>query len=159
MATCGSCKATGQTIEHIKACYAAKRGTIATVEVTGFAKTYVEQRDFTAMALNVDVPASKYALYDGDGKIIFYEVRIGKAGTRWDGFRFVDHLVGHPGDWARYPVKGEARKQLLLDIGMNPKAAAVRFSKHFTICAVCSSPLSDPESVAAGLGPICAQRF
>lgn len=158
MATCGSCKAQGQTVEHIKSCYANKRSAIATVEVTGFAKEYIEQKDFRPMALNLDLPASKYALHNDDG-LKFYEVRVGKAGTRWDGFRFVDHLVGHPGDWARYPVKGVARKEVLADIAQHPRESAVLFSAEFTICAVCGSPLSDPESLARGLGPVCAERF
>lgn len=158
MAICGNCKAPSQTVEHIKECYAHARSTVRTIEITGFAKNYVEQRDFHPMALSLDLPASKYALHDEDG-LKFYDVRIGKAGTRWDGFRFVDRLVGHPGDWARYPIKGEARKSVLADIAQHPRESAVLFSTEFTVCAVCGSPLSDPESLARGLGPVCAERF
>jgi len=144
MATCGSCKEQGQSIEHIRNCYASKKTSVAILD--------------RPMALETPtVPDSKYALYDGQGKIIFYEVRTGKG--KWAHMQFLDHLVGHPGDWMRYPVKGETKRQLLLDIDMNPKAAAVRFGKHFTVCAACGSPLSDPESIAAGVGPVCATRF
>lgn len=143
MPTCGNCKTEGQTIDHIKACYANKGG-VAVME--------------KPMALEIPtVPESKYALYDGQGKIIFYEVKTGKG--RWSHMQFVDRLVGHPGDWMRYPVKGKAKADVLLDLDMNPKAAAVRFGKHFTICACCGAPLSDPDSIAAGVGPVCATRF
>lgn len=158
MPTCGSCKQQGQTIEHIRSCYEQKRTLLATVEVTGLAKQYVEQKDFRPMALVNEVPASRYAV-EADGEIKFYEVRIGKPGTKWDGYRFVDHLVGAPGDWQRYPVKGQPRKELLATIAQDAKAHAVAFSKHFTICAACGSPLSDAESMARGLGPVCAEKF
>lgn len=159
MPTCGSCKQEGQTVEHVRECYAAKRASVATVEVTGLAKEYVESRDFRPMALNIEVPASKYALPDGDD-VAFFEIRIGKPGTRWDGFRFVDRLVGHPGDWMRYPVKGQARKDVLAAItSIGAKESAILFSKRFTVCAVCGSPLSDPESMERGLGPVCVGRF
>lgn len=143
MPTCGNCKTEGQTIDHIKACYANKGG-VAVME--------------KPMALEIPtVPESKYALYDGQGKIIFYEVKTGKG--KWSHMQFVDRLVGHPGDWMRYPVKGKAKADVLLDLDMNPKAAAVRFGKHFTVCACCGAPLSDPDSIAAGVGPVCATRF
>lgn len=156
MATCGNCKQEGQTVEHIKGCYAAHRGTTITAEVGPITQQYVESRDFRPMALTL--PDSKYALLDGQGGITFYEVRTGKKG-KWTGFQFLDRLVGHPGDWMRYPVKGAAKAQVLDAISVDPKAAAICFSKHFTVCAVCGSPLSDPESMAAGLGPVCATRF
>jgi hypothetical protein len=124
------------------------------VEVTGFAKAYVKSHVFTD---DINVPDSHYALYNEHGKIIFYEVRTGKK--KWAGVQFVDRLVGSPGDWRRHAVKGAAKAQVLLDLDMNPKSAAVRFSKHFTICAVCSAKLSDPVSLQTGLGPTCAKRF
>jgi len=161
MATCGYCKAEGQSIEHVKACAQEHNVKLAApVKVSGLAKSYVEKKvsqssDYKPMALSI--PDSKYALYNGQGKIIFFEVRTGKG--KWAGFQFLDRLVGAPGDWQHFPVKGAEKSEIMKDLDMNPKAAAIRFSKHFTVCAVCGSPLSDPESMAAGLGPICAKRF
>jgi len=160
MAKCGSCQQEGMTVEHIKQCYAAKYSTLTqeAPKVSPIAQRYVESKDFRPMALSLDVPASQYCL-ERDGELKFYRVRIGKAGTRWDGFRFVDLLIGHPGDWQKRPLKGIERKAVLEAIAANPQEAAVRFSKEFTICAVCGSPLSDQESLERGLGPICAGRF
>ena len=59
----------------------------------------------------------------------------------------------------RYPVKFNKKDMILSAIAREPEAAAVRYSKHFTVCAVCGSPLSDPESMERGLGPVCAERF
>ncbi len=156
MATCGSCKQEGQTVEHIKQCYADKRASVSTVELTGPAKQYVESRDYRPMALWV--PDSKYALVrPSDGLLEFFEVKTGKG--KWAGKQFVERLIGAPGDWRRYPVRGMERQRVMQQIDFDPKAAAIRFSKEFTVCAVCGSPLSDPESLALGLGPICARRF
>lgn len=52
MPTCGSCKQRGQTVEHVKACYEARRRGVTTVELQGAAKRYVEQ--FRPMALRFD---------------------------------------------------------------------------------------------------------
>lgn len=159
MATCGSCKAQDQTVDHVRECYAAKRGTLTAeaVVLTGFTKSYVEAKDFKPMVLAEDVPNSKYAI-ERDSGLAFYEVRTGKKG-RWEGFQFVDLLIGAPGDWNRIPVRGQNKTVILNEIAKDAKAAAIRFSKEFTICAVCASPLSDPVSRELGLGPICAKRF
>lgn len=154
MATCGNCKTEGQTVSHIRECYSATRGTTLTATVA--APAYVEPVRVTTPIS--EIPASRYAL-DTENGLKFYGVRIGKAGSRWDGFRFVDLLVGHPGDFEKYPVKGAARTVVLEALAKDPREAAVRFSKEFTVCAVCGSPLTDPESRALGLGPTCAERF
>lgn len=161
MATCGNCKSQGQTVEHVKACYAEKRATLTATPVVldSFSKSYVESRDFTPMAL--DVPDSKYALVregSTDDQTVFYEVRSGRKG-KWTGFQFLDRLVGAPGDWRRTPVKGTAKKNIIAEIAVSPKAAAARYGKEFTACGVCNSPLSDLESMALGIGPVCAKRF
>jgi hypothetical protein len=144
MPTCGNCKQQGQSIEHIRGCYAAKKSSVAVLD--------------RPMALETStVPDSKYAMLDVTGKIVFYEVSTGKG--KWSHMQFVSRLVGHPGDFMKYPVKGESKRQVLLAIGADAKSAAVAFGKHFTVCAACGSPLSDPDSIAAGMGPVCATRF
>lgn len=161
MPTCGNCHQTGQTIEHIRSCYASKASvsTIAKPDapLSVFAQQYLERRDYAPMALGTsDVPDSSYALDTPDG-IYFYRVRTGKG--RWAGFQFVDRLIGHPGDFLRVPVKGANRMATLKLIALDPKGAAIEFSRRFTVCAVCGSPLTDPESMERGLGPVCAERF
>lgn len=143
MPTCGNCQQHGQSIEHIKSCYAAKTVVPAAT-------------DYAPMVLATVIPDSKYCIEQG-GQLKFYEIRTGKG--KWAGFQFTDMLIGHPGSWMKYPVKGEAKKILMATIGQDAKAAAIRFSKKFTVCAACGSPLSDPESLSLGLGPVCAEKF
>jgi hypothetical protein len=117
-----------------------------------------------------DIPASRYALVMAGGDLNFWEIQIGKKGTKWAGMRFVKRLVGAPGDFAQYKVS-KAQAEVVLtalcsdtyqdgEVALTgPQAAAVRFSRTFTRCASCMAPLTDPVSLATGLGPICAKRF
>lgn len=128
----------------------------------------VEQVMAAPVKVSVDeIPASKYALVEGD-HLRFYEVQIGKG--KWQGYRFVKLLVGAPGDWDRMPMIVKAQKDVLARIVADtyqdglvtltgPMAAAVRFSREHVVCAACMSPLSDEDSVARGLGPVCAKKF
>lgn len=145
--TCGKCKQTHASVVEVKACFGTQAPAVAPVPAEAYEPGYKM----------VTVPDSKYALVQ-NGVTKFYEVRSPKKG-RWAGFTFVDLLVGAPGSFVKYPVKGALRKSILAALAEDPKAAAVRFSHEFTVCACCGSPLTDPESLAAGLGPVCAGRF
>lgn len=41
----------------------------------------------------------------------------------------------------------------------DPLAAAIAYGKRMGDCSICGRTLSDPVSVAAGIGPICAAKF
>jgi hypothetical protein len=41
----------------------------------------------------------------------------------------------------------------------DPIAAAVKYGRESGCCAVCGRDLTDPESIARGIGPICAERM
>lgn len=47
----------------------------------------------------------------------------------------------------------------VLTIAGDPEGEAIKHGKLTGRCAVCARPLSDPESVERGIGPICAQKF
>lgn len=58
------------------------------------------------------------------------------------------------------PVSGgESAAATLLEIAVDPKAAAVAYGRETGVCACCGRTLTDPESVAAGIGPICAGKW
>lgn len=116
-----------------------------------------------------EIPAGRYALAM-DAGTMFIEVQVGKKGSKWAGMRFAKHLVGAPGDFVKYPIRGAKGIAMLELIATDfyidgdrtlagPEAAAVRFSREFTCCAKCLAPLSDPISVATGLGPVCRKAF
>jgi hypothetical protein len=157
MATCGHCKAEGQTIEHVRECATAHFVKLAEpIEVGEIAKAYVQASDFRPMALTV--PDSHYALEE-DGTLKFFSVKTGKKGTKWAGFQFLTMLVGAPGGFREFPVRGARKTKLMSEISKDAKAHAIRYSREFTVCAACGSGLTDPESMAIGLGPVCAAKF
>lgn len=53
----------------------------------------------------------------------------------------------------------DATRDELVKIASDPHGAAVAHGKLTGNCACCNRPLSDPESVARGVGPVCATRF
>lgn len=41
----------------------------------------------------------------------------------------------------------------------DPENAAIAFGKTFGVCSCCGRDLTDPDSVARGIGPVCADNF
>ena len=108
-----------------------------------------------------EVPAGRYAITvaepnEGDtashGTVKFYRVDRPTDGA-WAGWTFVKVQAGDD----LYPVKGAARAavlQAILDAG--PKEASVRYGHELGHCGVCGRTLTDADSRAAGIGPVCA---
>jgi hypothetical protein len=80
--------------------------------------------------------------------------------SKWQGWVFVKKpdrsKVGsqRPGD--RYKGGHEAELRI---IAGDAKGASIAFGKLTGVCGVCGRHLENPESVAAGIGPICAGKF
>lgn len=123
------------------------------------------------------LPAGRYALYEpGDdvvsysyvdrqdlvpprkGKWRFYQVDRPTEG-RWAGYIFVKHLIGAPGQYRKEPVARDMRVPILEAIEKDPKQAMIDYGLQSGVCGRCSSPLTDPESLARGIGPICAGKM
>jgi len=47
----------------------------------------------------------------------------------------------------------------VIKVAADPAASAVAYGKLTGACSCCGRELTDPESVARGIGPICADRF
>lgn len=110
------------------------------------------------------LPNSKYALETAallpylvsenvSGDLLFVEVR------EFKGRKYVRRLHGAPGSFTRTRFSVEDGLQVVSAIAANPAAAALAFSVAYTCCACCLAPLTDEESRARGMGPICAKRF
>lgn len=52
-----------------------------------------------------------------------------------------------------------AARALLAEFEGAPLAAAMRYGKLSGRCCSCGRELTDPESIDAGIGPICAGKF
>jgi hypothetical protein len=103
-----------------------------------------------------DVPEGRYALPNAAGDdVVFYGVDRPTRG-RWAGYTFLKQLVGAPGAFDERRVPREREASVLAAIAADPAAAALRFSRHFTVCSRCLSPLSQVRSRATGFGSTCA---
>lgn len=62
----------------------------------------------------------------------------------------------------RFYVSQEARAGIQPEveaIARDPKAAAIAHGQRTGTCSVCGAELTNGESIARGIGPICAERF
>ncbi len=102
-----------------------------------------------------DVPAGRYAIRGTDGVVKFYVVDKPTEG-KWAGCTFVDQQAGDD----LHPVKDRARRtDILAAIGVDPLSASRLYGTELGRCGVCNRTLTDPDSIAAGIGPVCASRF
>ena len=103
-------------------------------------------------------PASKYAITTQSG-LVFFEVKAWKKSPT-ETVHYLRRLIGHPGDWKRIKFNAQQEQWIFEQLGLQtPLALAQLFGEHFTVCAKCGSPLSDPESIALGIGPHCYKSF
>jgi hypothetical protein len=156
---CGHCHNVHATLSEVKACSQSTHQAIFVASATLQASAALPSKPMATA--KVTVPDSKYALRDLAGAsnaVTFFEVKTPSKG-KWAGFTFVTRLVGHPGSFVQYPVKGAAKAIVLQKIAEDPKAAAFLFADEFSVCARCLSPLTDDHSRAMGLGPTCAEAF
>jgi len=90
-------------------------------------------------------------------------------GGKLIGTEFKPSYEGKEKDFARYSYTDEGTKEritversaaeALAVIAKNPSEAAVLHGKRTGVCSCCGRELTDPESIAAGIGPICASKW
>lgn len=132
------------------------------------ARLYREHAQSSGMArLGIDLralPAGRYAVPGGDTrlKVLVQQIPLSDP-DKWAGYTFVSD-AGEYGRRKRYGLQrpgqlytGEIQSELKA-IMADPKAAAVAYGKLTSHCGVCGRPLEDEESVARGIGPICAGK-
>lgn len=100
-----------------------------------------------------DVPAGRYAVDNADGELRFYKVDRPTEG-RWEGYTFVKVLASDE----EHPVRGKAAVSVLEKIAMDPAAASTRYGHEIGRCGICNRTLTDEDSRARGIGPICAAK-
>ena len=109
-----------------------------------------------------EIPAGRYALVNDKADeadtnpVLFYRVSVGKEGTRWEGRRFVERIVG--GDH-NYPVKGAQATQVLGTIHADILGAAKLYGKEIGKCSNCNRTLTRRLSRELGVGPVCAEKL
>jgi hypothetical protein len=93
-----------------------------------------------------------------DPEGVIYKVQIAKQGS---GNLYAKKLVveGEEGDYtASFEYAAGAIRKIRPEWKMTREQAA-KFGQLYGVCCVCGRDLTDEGSIAAGIGPICAQGF
>lgn len=88
-----------------------------------------------------------------DGVVKFYRVDRPEDG-KWAGWTFVK-VQASDDYWA---VKGQAARTVLEAIAADPRAASIRYGHELGVCGICHRTLTDEDSRARGIGPVCASK-
>jgi hypothetical protein len=109
----------------------------------------------TPAAPAVEIPAGRYAVETDE--IRCYTVDYGKAGTRWEGFLFLNRISSDD----RFPVKNPAAKaEILAAIRADVEASAILAGLTLRQCRRCGRELSDTKNpyFSVALGPDCGTK-
>lgn len=109
---------------------------------------------------NYDMPSGRYALQATPGSDLWMFFQVDKpVRGRWKGYTFIKRLVGAPGDYKKIDMPASDRGQILGRIQANIERAMTDYGLQSGVCGRCSSPLTDPQSLARGIGPICIGKL
>jgi hypothetical protein len=100
-----------------------------------------------------DVPNGRYALNYEDEGWKFFQVHQGVK------IAFLDLLIGSPGSYRKQSMRGAPRVKILERIQEDPRSASVNFGIQSGTCGICSSPLTNEESLKLGIGPVCRAKM
>ncbi len=125
------------------------------------------EQAFAAARASADRPGAKgvmirpIKLQSGDVTVRFTP---GSIGSQWEGMLFAksgDKKLGSikDGRFQRRFECTDAEAAAVLDCASDPEKAAVAYGKAWSSCGICGRGLLNDESIARGIGPICAQRF
>lgn len=118
---------------------------------TEAAKATQRTEDFPA------VPAGRYAVATNDGAVnalAFYKVDRPETG-KWAGYVFVKHITG---DDEQRLSRSAAAGVLAKIEAAGAEAAMALYGHEIGACGMCARQLTNDESRARGIGPICAAK-
>lgn len=178
MVKCGNCKLQHETAADVRACYEHARGQDDSVPESYGDTTFLEGRNSPAASPSqpepwfksdegpwwygnggkeLPFPAGRYAILTPDegedGKLHFFHVDAPDEG-RWKGYVFVKEQASDN----LYPVKGRRGARVIEWIAEDPETAMLTYGRELGKCGHCGRTLTDEESRARGIGPICAGK-
>jgi hypothetical protein len=121
-----------------------------------------KQAAATGGELDVSNLKGYYAVPDGETRLKVLVSHPGKQ-SRWYGYTFVSDgaAYGERRTYGKQSPTGKYQGQIqdqLRAILADPRAAQIAYGKLTGVCGVCGRKLEDEASVAAGIGPICANK-
>lgn len=145
---CAHCKGRHDTVIAVKECY------LRSVAVKNTPKHAPKA---PAVAFVPTQPVTQPGIYRKvtGSAVSVYRVRKSKTGNLYAEALVVAAQPGHKGKFLYAPG---AIKALTADMKMTLEQAK-EFGHAYGSCCVCGALLSDPKSVEAGIGPVCAKKF
>ena len=141
---CAICKKQdGIDLEHVKTCSA-----------NHYAPPVIPRTTDEIAATLPDLKRAHYALLE-EGRWNFYQVDKPQQG-RWAGRTFLSIQASDEThnirDWDR-------KRSVFAAIALDPETALRNYGLQLGQCGVCCRTLTDPESISAGIGPVCAGKL
>lgn len=106
------------------------------------------------VAATHEVAAGHYAVPTAEGHLAFYRVDCPTEG-RWAGRTFVSLQLSDNYDRLPKPVQ----TAVLAKIATDPKAAMLAYGQNIGRCGHCNRTLTNEQSRAYGLGPVCREAM
>jgi len=114
------------------------------------------------MAVPDSIPDGRYALLRQSDKVwVFYRIKTKEQGIAYGvgaTVRVVNRLHGAPGAFRYTKVLRSEWNWVVSTVVKDPGLHSTLFGLKVGACGVCGSPLTDPVSIAMGIGPICARK-
>lgn len=100
-----------------------------------------------------DFPSGHYAV-EMDGKLHFFQVDKPEKG-KWEGWTFLKEQASDE----KYPVKGRRMLAVFQAISEDWHEAMLAYGREIGKCGHCNRTLTDEDSRARGIGPVCARKM
>lgn len=175
MTTCGNCKERGQSVDHVRACYAGRTIQSQVLQAGDFDGVAVSPFDMglpdeevPAEVLERNAPATEAGIYKtGD---TYYKVQVAVHGS---GKPYAKVLQmeepdcggcanGEPcGAGCKWTVRWEYAPGAIKSLRVGDRLTAEQareFGSIYGQCVFCSKPLTDERSIFAGYGEKCASN-
>lgn len=143
---CGKCKERHETVADVRACYGGERVTVMPRQAGKNTERYRA------------LPSGRYAVLGLDDdepyRVRFFKVDNVTEG-KWSGYTFVKEQASDE----FHPVKSKERRERILNaILKDPETAMLLYGQELGKCGHCGRTLTDEDSRARGIGPICAGK-
>lgn len=157
---CGHCKETGVTVEHVRSC-AGQPARHANDEPSQQDAPWPVRSEPRQAGKNARTewpfPPGHYAIRgldeDQPNRVRFFKVDKPERG-KWVGWTFLKEQAGSD----LYPVKGDRYARVMEAISEDPPTSMRLYGQELGICGLCGRELTDEESRAYGVGPVCRNK-
>lgn len=118
-----------------------------------------EKATATRWVVPANIPDGRYAVRNPRKVWVFFRVVTKEDRTNGLSYRVVQKVLGSPGDFRYVRVTADEWNLAVKEISKDPGMHSSWFGFKVGACGVCGSPLTDPESIRLGIGPICRSKY